>query len=249
MGAPDSCKVLALLSLLVLSACGSAEPSPAVPSVIVAAQSLPTATAIPPTMTVIPPTTTAVPPTVTAALPTATAVPPTATAIPPTAEPSPTSEALVYAFPIQGAQVEYGRFHHDYPATDIFCPIGSLFVAPTSGVIDFVSREDLWNPATNRPEHRGGLAVAMIGDDGVRYYGSHLSEVAPGIEPGVRVVAGQELGKTGASGNAASTPPHLHFGISRPTTSDDWRVRRGEVPPYSYLQAWTRGEAVTPELP
>jgi murein DD-endopeptidase MepM/ murein hydrolase activator NlpD len=60
------------------------------------------------------------------------------------------------------------------------------------------------------------------------------------------VEAGQTLGRTGKSGNARNTPPHLHFGISHPTTPDDWRVRRGEIPPFEYLQAWSRGEQRTP---
>jgi murein DD-endopeptidase MepM/ murein hydrolase activator NlpD len=155
-----------------------------------------------------------------------------------------------YTFPVRSeGKISYGRFHHDYPAADIFCPVGSQFVAPTDGVVDFVSREDLWDPSTDDPEVRGGLSVAIVGDDGVRYYGSHLSQVADGIEPGVRVAAGQLLGLTGKSGNAEGTDPHLHFGISHPTTPDDWQVRRGEISPYDYLRAWQRGEDVTPELP
>jgi murein DD-endopeptidase MepM/ murein hydrolase activator NlpD len=156
--------------------------------------------------------------------------------------------AVRYVFPVQADRVEYGPYHHDYPATDIFCPTGSPFLATTSGVVDFVSAVDQWDPATNRPEQRGGIAVAIVGDDGVRYYGSHLSGVAEGIEPGARVTVGQVLGWTGKSGNARSTPPHLHYGISRPTTPDDWQVRRGEVLPYEYLKAWARGEMVTPRL-
>jgi murein DD-endopeptidase MepM/ murein hydrolase activator NlpD len=146
-------------------------------------------------------------------------------------------------------KITYGRFHHDYPATDIFCPIGSEFVAVTDGVVDFVSREDRWDPKVDDGATRGGLAVAIIGDDGVRYYGSHLSQVADGIEPGVRVTAGQRLGLTGHSGDARTTDPHLHFGISHPTTPDDWKVRRGEIGPYDYLFAWQRGENVAPRLP
>jgi murein DD-endopeptidase MepM/ murein hydrolase activator NlpD len=153
-----------------------------------------------------------------------------------------------YVFPVQGARVNYGSSHHDYPATDIFCPVGSQFVAPTDGVIDYVSREDVWDPASDDAAVRGGLSVALVGDDGVRYYGSHLSSVADGIEPGVRVAAGQLLGLTGKSGNARSTPSHLHFGISHPTSPDDWKVRRGEVSPYRYLRAWQRGEDLTPAL-
>lgn len=184
----------------------------------------------------------------------------------PTASPEPTQnltpEALAtqaavpgserrYVFPVQlvlDGTISYARAHHDYPATDIFCPIGSEFVAPTDGVIDFVSREDLWDAAKDSPALRGGISVALIGDDGVRYYGSHLSQVADRIDVGVRVSAGQVLGLTGKSGNAASTPPHLHFGISHPTTPDDWQTRRGEVSPYPYLKAWERGEMLTPDV-
>lgn len=161
---------------------------------------------------------------------------------------APSGAGLTYTFPVRGPGISYEAYHHDYPATDIFAPIGSEFVAPTSGRIDFVNREDLWDPATDNPADRGGVMLAMIGDDGVRYYGSHLSSIADGIEVGVRVTVGQLLGFTGASGNALDTPPHLHFGISRPTTPDDWRTRRGEIPPFPYLQAWSRGEMLTPDL-
>lgn len=169
----------------------------------------------------------------------------TATAVP---GPAATPGAFVYAFPVRGARVSYGPSHHDYPATDIFAPPGSLFVAPTSGRIEFVNRVDRWDPATDVPADRGGIMLSLIGDDGVRYYGSHLRSIVEGIEVGTRVEAGQLLGYTGASGNAARTPPHLHFGISRPTTPDDWRTRRGELPPYPYLKAWERGEMLTPDL-
>lgn len=183
-------------------------------------------------------------------LATKTPLPPTATpTLPPTATPTltPTAEAPhAYVFPVRAEWMDYGPYHHDYPAADIFCPIGSEFLATTSGVVDFVSPVDQWDPATNHPEHRGGMSVAIIGDDGWRYYGSHLSGVAEGIEPGARVEAGQVLGYTGKSGNARSTPPHLHYGISHPTTPDDWKTRRGEIAPYNYLKAWERGEWVTP---
>src|SRR5215203_3628473 len=92
---------------------------------------------------------------------------------------------LPHVFPVQrAARISYGRYHHDYPAADIFCPVGSNFVAPTSGVVDSVDRVDRWNPKVNDPATRGGLAVAIVGDDGVRYYGSHLSSIAAGIAPG-----------------------------------------------------------------
>jgi len=106
----------------------------------------------------------------------------------------------------------------------------------------------VWDPALDDGAMRGGLSVAIVGDDGVRYYGSHLSRIADGIAPGVRVTAGQLLGLTGKTGDARYTDAHLHFGISHPTTPGDWAVRRGEIPPYDYLRAWQRGEDVTPVL-
>jgi murein DD-endopeptidase MepM/ murein hydrolase activator NlpD len=171
------------------------------------------------------------------------------------ASPRPTARAPAtathhYVFPVRSdGKISYGRYHHDYPATDIFCPVGSQFVAVTDGVVDFVSYEDKWDPKVNDGATRGGLSVAIIGDDGVRYYGSHLSKVADEIAPGVRVTVGQLLGLTGHSGDARGVEPHLHFGISHPTTPEDWQVRRGEIWPYDYLRAWQRGEDVMPKLP
>jgi peptidoglycan LD-endopeptidase LytH len=196
---------------------------------------------------------TAVPTTIPSELAAPTPKPITSTAIAAaTATPATRATPLLEArhvFPVQSdGKISYGRFHHDYPAADIFCPIGSVFVAVTDGVVDFVSREDVWNPKLNDGATRGGLAVAIVGDDGVRYYGSHLSQVADGVAPGVRVIAGQQLGLTGKSGDARFTDAHLHFGISHPTTPDDWEVRRGEIGPYDYLRAWQRGENITPDL-
>ena len=167
------------------------------------------------------------------------------TATPTTALPVPAR----HVFPLRPASAcDYTDGHHDYPASDIFCPIGTEVVAVTDGVVDFVSRTDQWDPAVDSPALRGGRSVAIVGDDGVRYYGSHLSAVDPGIRVGERVTAGRRLGLSGDSGNAAGSDPHLHFGISRPTTPEDWMVRRGEIDPFPYLQAWERGESPTPTL-
>lgn len=157
--------------------------------------------------------------------------------------------ASSYAYPVRpAASTSYGSCHHDYSATDIFAPTGSSFVAVTGGKVDSVERTDRWDPATDNPADRGGISVAIIGQDGVRYYGSHLSAIATGITVGTSVTTGQLLGSTGRSGNARYTEPHLHFGISHPTTPDDWAVRRGEVSPYSYLGAWRNGRLATPDL-
>jgi peptidoglycan LD-endopeptidase LytH len=174
---------------------------------------------------------------------------PTPTNIP-TPSQTPTAKPLIYFFPVQPIDVaSYAHGHHDYPAVDIFAPEGTSFVAVADGIVDFVSYEDHWQPAIDDPSTRGGISIAIIGNDGVRYYGSHLSSIAAGIEPGQQVNAGQVIGYIGNSGNARGIATHLHFGISMPTFPDDWEVRRGEVDPYPYLKAWENNENITPVLP
>jgi murein DD-endopeptidase MepM/ murein hydrolase activator NlpD len=151
-----------------------------------------------------------------------------------------------YRFPVAGCQARYGRSHHDYPAADIFANRGCAFVAPIAGRVDEVTRTDTWSPASNRGADRGGRSVSLVGVDGVRYYGSHLETVAPGIVPGRSVRAGQPLGRIGNSGSARVTAPHLHFGISWPTRPGIWWVRRGMVPPAGYLDAWRAGDDLSP---
>lgn len=157
-----------------------------------------------------------------------------------------------YVFPVQPpsrARFEEGVESHGYPAIDIFAPIGTKFVAVTNGLVEFVSYEDRWQPEEDNGALRSGLAVSILGDDGWRYYGSHLSEIAEGIAPGVRVQAGQLLGYVGNSGNARGKTPHLHFGISRPTYAGDWVTRRGEINPFPYLKAWLAGIDLAPKFP
>jgi peptidoglycan LD-endopeptidase LytH len=168
-----------------------------------------------------------------------------------TLEPSATSTSIprIYVFPVQ--PVKYtgyaeGYAAHGYPAIDIFAPAGWAFVAVTDGVVDFVSHKDTWNPDTDDLALRGGISVAIIGDDGMRYYGSHLSKIADGISPGILVKAGQVLGYIGESGDARGRGSHLHFGISRPTYPEDWKTRRGEIDPYTYLNAWREGTNISP---
>jgi murein DD-endopeptidase MepM/ murein hydrolase activator NlpD len=175
---------------------------------------------------------------------------PTTTA-PPASEPAePTTTtwaaAVRYRFPVAGCQARYGNLHHDYPAADIFTERGCAFVAPVDGRVDEVARTDTWSPASDRGAARGGRSVSLVGVDGVRYYGSHLQAIAPGIAPGVRVRAGQPLGRIGNSGSARVTPVHLHFGLSWPTRPGIWWVRRGTVPPARYLDSWRAGGNLSP---
>jgi len=161
---------------------------------------------------------------------------------------APAQAAPVYIFPVADCEVNYARAHHDYAATDILAKKGCKFVSPVNGVIDEVNRTDLWSGKTNLGIDRGGLYVSVVGDDGVRYYGSHLSSVVASIQPGVVVKAGRVLGKVGSTGSARGTAPHLHFGISWPTPTEPnvWWVRRGVVLPWKYLDAWKAGKDSSP---
>jgi peptidoglycan LD-endopeptidase LytH len=236
--------IIILLLGLLLSAC-AISPMPAT-MVVLSPSLLPSSPAF--TSTFLPPSPTA--------SPTDTFIPTSLLALThtPTANgtATPTEISFVHIFPLQpssAAGFAEGTASHGYPATDIFAVVGTKFVAVTDGVVDFVSYKDLWDPAHDDPALRGGLSVAIIGDDGLRYYGSHLSAIASGIASGVRVKAGQLLGLVGNTGDARTTLSHLHFGISRPTYPEDWKARRGQVDPFPYLQAWRDGHNVTPPLP
>ncbi|MFI6680641.1 M23 family metallopeptidase [Kribbella sp. NPDC050470] len=163
----------------------------------------------------------------------------------PSRSPSPLPVAR-YVFPIRGCEASASQSHHDYPASDIFAKTGCKFVAPVDGKVDEVTAVDHWDPDTNVGRDRGGLSVSVVGVDGVRYYGSHLSAIGAGIKPGLRVQAGQLLGSIGNTGSARVTPSHLHFGISWPTPPGRWWIRRGAVPPQAYLNAWREGRQLSP---
>ena len=154
-----------------------------------------------------------------------------------------TAAEVHYAFPVKTGDVAYHPTHGRYPATDIFADCGSPVVAAADGTVLEVSRTDGY--VKGRPDGplNGGLSVSILGADGVRYYGSHLSRIADGIDRGVRVRAGQALGAVGKTGNANNVC-HLHFGISPPCAkTGDWKVRRGVIWPKPYLDSWRRGGA------
>jgi peptidoglycan LD-endopeptidase LytH len=150
---------------------------------------------------------------------------------------------LLYVFPFTGKKVSYGRRHHDYPASDVF-GCGATVVAPIGGTIDQTRTVDPWEPKNDDPATRGGKYVSLVGDDAVRYYFAHLASVD--VRPGDVVDAGDRLGIMGQTGNARKSACHTHFGISWPCDHDEWAVRRGEIWPWKYLDAWRAGEQLSP---
>lgn len=97
-----------------------------------------------------------------------------------------------------GAARSGGRTHQ---GIDIFAPRNTQVLAATRGI---VTRRG-WN-------RLGGRVVTVTGPGGQHHYYAHLEEWAE-ADVGDWVEAGQVLGYVGDSGNAAGTPPHLHYGI------------------------------------
>ena len=97
-----------------------------------------------------------------------------------------------------GAARDGGRSHE---GQDIFAPRGTPIYAATPGYVYRIDTRD-----------RGGRVVFVAGAGGRRYYYAHLEDWAD-IAEGMYVTTETVLGYVGNSGNAVTTPPHLHFGI------------------------------------
>jgi len=95
-----------------------------------------------------------------------------------------------------------GRWHQ---GNDIFASRGTPVVAVADAVVV------RWNPPS-RQTSLGGITVTYRTADGSEWYNAHLDTIASGIEPGVSVSRGQQIGTVGNTGNARTTPPHLHLG-------------------------------------
>ena len=91
----------------------------------------------------------------------------------------------------------------DHHGIDIFARRGTPVIAATAGVVRSV-----------RTTPVGGRVVWLRDEKRSQsLYYAHLEEQL--VERGMRVEPGDTLGLVGNSGNAISTPPHLHFGIYR----------------------------------
>ena len=94
-----------------------------------------------------------------------------------------------------------GRRHK---GIDLFAEKGTRVLSATNGVVWKVGNDAL-----------GGRVVTVLGEGPALYYYAHLDGWAEGLKPGLEVQAGTALGTVGNSGNARTTPPHLHFGVYR----------------------------------
>ena len=107
----------------------------------------------------------------------------------------------------------------DHHGIDIFAPRGTPALAAAAGIVSRVQDTE-----------RGGKVVWMDAGDGsgdrrsrTRLYYAHLDSQL--VQRGQRVRAGDTIGLIGNTGNARTTPPHLHFGV----------YQRGPVNPYPFV--------------
>jgi len=127
------------------------------------------------------------------------------------------------AFPVSGArETDIGSSFgdprdggvRDHHGIDIFARRGTPVVASAEAVVSRV-----------QVTQRGGKVVWLRDQRGNSLYYAHLDSQM--VAQGERVEIGDTLGLVGNTGNAISTPPHLHFGV----------YRRGEGPvnPYWFV--------------
>ena len=159
----------------------------------------------------------------------------------------------ILAFPVQnggerdiqsrfGAPRDGGR--RDHHGVDIFAPRGTPALASTAGVVRRVETTNL-----------GGKVVWLRDADGYAIYYAHLDRQL--VTEGQSVTIGDTLGFVGNTGNARTSPPHLHFGVySRGEGPvDPWYFvyrPRGAVPRLTAdttrLGAWLRTPAMGTDL-
>ncbi len=95
--------------------------------------------------------------------------------------------------------VRSGNRRHE--GIDIMAPRGTAVVSAAQGMVSMIGENGL-----------GGTVVWAVGPGGERHYYAHLDSVAAIVE-GQDLLPGDTLGFVGNTGNARTTPPHLHYGI------------------------------------
>ena len=119
-------------------------------------------------------------------------------------------------------------WHH---GVDIFGQIGEPLLAVSDGTVFSVGWNDI-----------GGYRLWLRDKAGNQFYYAHLSAYSPFAVNGKQVKAGTVLGFMGNTGDAATTPYHLHFEIH--PVGLLYLGYDGAVNPYTYLLAWQHLEDV-----
>jgi murein DD-endopeptidase MepM/ murein hydrolase activator NlpD len=121
----------------------------------------------------------------------------------------------------------YGGRRHK--GIDILAPRNTPIRSVTEGIVEIKGMRGL-----------GGQVVTITGPGGYRHYYAHLEEYGPQVV-GDWVEAGEIIGYVGTSGNAAVSPPHLHYGIYAPSG--------GAINPYPFLRGSAPFPSAAPAAP
>jgi murein DD-endopeptidase MepM/ murein hydrolase activator NlpD len=105
---------------------------------------------------------------------------------------------------------------------DLDGPRGQPLVAVADGVVVRVERHELGL------DGRSGRYVRIEHDDGALTAYMHMDDIAPGLEVGDRVEAGQYIGTLGATAVYESAP-HLHFSLEVPRRPGEKRGDRADT--------------------
>ena len=138
-----------------------------------------------------------------------------------------------YVFPVYGPSSFGDTFgaprgdiasgwHH---GEDIFGQLGEPLLAVADGTVFSVGWNDI-----------GGYRLWLRDKAGNQFYYAHLSAYSPFAVNGNQVKAGTVLGFMGNTGDASTTPYHLHFEIH--PVGLLYLGYDGAVRPYTYLMAW-----------
>lgn len=114
-----------------------------------------------------------------------------------------------------GAARSEGRQHE---GIDIFAKSGTPVLSATKGIVRKIGTNNL-----------GGKVIWITGPELTNHYYAHLEDYAEHIQEGDWVEAGEVIAYVGNTGNAKTTPPHLHYGI--------YLSGKGATNPYPYLKA------------
>jgi hypothetical protein len=149
-----------------------------------------------------------------------------------------------YVFPIAGEASfgdSYGGPRSDVPGgwhhgDDIFSALGTPVVAVADGTLNRVG----WNRI-------GGWRLWVRDRRGNYFYYAHLSGYTEASLHDKHVKAGEVIGFVGNTGDAITTPPHLHFEVHPVSLlSLDYD---GAVNPTGYLEGWERLDHVDAPVP
>ena len=114
--------------------------------------------------------------------------------------------------PFRLTQGANGKYSHFTPkgryALDIAMPEGTPIVSARSGMVVKIE-----NQQSGRGNNPSGNFVRVLHDDGTMGGYLHLQRGSVKVREGQRVTLGQQLARSGNTGN--STGPHLHFVVQR----------------------------------